>query len=96
MKFDGFNNDRKQFMKNNKLMLKTQQRFFEMYNIFTEKIKNTTLGSNNDKNMQSNDRVETYAYETRKDIASEHEQIKYNNIIKQNLNDSQCFKTKLQ
>ena len=46
--------------------------------------------------MQSNDWVETYAYETRKDIASEYEQIKYNNIIKQNLNDSQCFKTKLQ
>ena len=36
MKFDGFNKDRKQFMKNNKLMLETQQRFFEMYNIFTE------------------------------------------------------------
>ena len=36
MKLDGFNKDCKQFMKNNKLMLKTQQRFFEMYNIFTE------------------------------------------------------------
>ena len=36
MKFDGFNKDRKQFTKNNKLMLETQQRFFEMYNIFTE------------------------------------------------------------
>ena len=34
MKLDGFNKDCKQFMKTNKLMLKTQQRFFEMYNIF--------------------------------------------------------------
>ena len=32
--------------------------------------------------MQSTDSIETYAYETRKDLESEKEKIKYNNIIK--------------
>ena len=32
--------------------------------------------------MQSTDSIETYAYETRKDLESEKEKIKYNNVIK--------------
>ena len=38
--------------------------------------------SNNGKRMQSIDSVEKYPYETRKDLVSEKEEIKCNNIIK--------------
>ena len=34
--------------------------------------------------MQSIDLIETYTYRTSKDLVSEREEIKYNNIIKQN------------
>ena len=33
--------------------------------------------------MQSNDSIETYAYGTSKDLVSDNEEIKCNNIIKQ-------------
>ena len=42
-----------------------------------------TLSSNNDKRMQSIDSIETYTYGTNKDLVSEKEEIKCNNIIKQ-------------
>ena len=55
-------------------MLKTKQRFkSEKYNI---------LSSNDDKRVQSIDSIETYAYGTSKDLVSEKEEIKCNNIIK--------------
>ena len=37
--------------------------------------------------MQSIDSLETYAYETSKDLVSKKEEIKFNNIIKQHKND---------
>ena len=37
--------------------------------------------------MQSIDSIETYAYGTRKDLLSEKEEIKWNNIIKWYKND---------
>ena len=37
--------------------------------------------------MQSIDSIETYAYGTNKDLVSENEEIKCNNIIKQYKND---------
>ena len=37
--------------------------------------------------MQSTDSIETYAYGTSKDLVSEKEEIKYNNILKQYKND---------
>ena len=37
--------------------------------------------------MQSIDSIETYAYEMSKDLLSEKEDIKYNNVIKQYKND---------
>ena len=40
------------------------------------------LSSNNDKRMQLVDSIETYAYGTSKDLVSEKEEIKCNNIIK--------------
>ena len=59
-------------MKNNKSILKTQQRFkSERHNVFTEEINKIALSSNDDKRMQSIDSIETYAYGTSKDLVSE-------------------------
>ena len=58
-------------------MLKIQQRFqSERHNAFTEE------SSNEDNKMQSTDSIETYAYGTSKDLVSEKEELKCNNIIK--------------
>ena len=40
------------------------------------------LSSNGDKRKLSIDSIEAYAYETREDLVSEKEEIKYNNITK--------------
>ena len=43
----------KELVKNNKLILKAQQRFkSERHNVFTEEINKIALGSNDDKRMQ--------------------------------------------
>ena len=75
----------KEFIKNNKSILKTQQRFkSERHNVFTEEcFYKIALSSNDDKRMQSIDLIETYAYATSKDLVSDKEEIKCNNIIKQ-------------
>ena len=54
----------------------------ERHIVFTEEINKIALSSNDDKRMQSIDSVETYAYGTSKDLVSEKEEIKCNNIIK--------------
>ena len=70
-------------MKNNKSILKTQQRFKnERHTIFTKEINKIALSSNDDKRMQSIDPIEAYAYGTSKETVSDKEEIKYNNIIK--------------
>ena len=52
----------KEFIKNNKSILKIQQRFkSERYNVFTEEINNIVFSSNDVKRMQSIDLIETYA-----------------------------------
>ena len=52
--------DQKEFIKNNKLILKTQQRFWsEEHHVLTEEINKITLSSNDDKRMQSIDSIET-------------------------------------
>ena len=62
--------DHKEFIKNNKLIVKTQQGFkSEKYNAFTKKM--IALRSNDDKRIQSIDSLETYAYGTSKDLVSE-------------------------
>ena len=64
-------------VKNNKLILKTQQRFkIEKYDIFTEEINKIALSSNGEKRMESTDSIETYIYGTSKDLVSEKEEIK--------------------
>ena len=48
--------DQKDFLKNKKLILKTQQRFkSERHNVFTEEINKIGLSSNDDKRMPSID-----------------------------------------
>ena len=79
----------KQFIRNNKSILKTQKRFkSERHDVLTEEINKIPLISNDDKRMQSIDSIETYAYGTSKDLVREKEVIKCNNIIKQFKN---CF-----
>ena len=52
----------KEFIKNNKSILKIRQRFkSERYNVFTEEINNIVFSSNDVKRMQSIDSIETYA-----------------------------------
>ena len=59
---DSIKKGHKEFIKNNKLLLKTQQGFkSEGYNVLTEKINKIALSSNDDKRMQSIDSIETYA-----------------------------------
>ena len=65
---DSIKKNNKEFIRNNKSILKTQQRFkSERHSIFTEEINKIALSSNDDKRMQSIDSIETYAYGTRKD-----------------------------
>ena len=67
-----------------KIILKAQQRFkSERPNVFTEVINHIALSSNDDKRMQSIDLIETYAYQTSKDLICKKEKIKRDNIIKQ-------------
>ena len=80
--------DQKEFIKNKKLISKTQQRFrSEKYNLFTEKINKIAFISNDDKRMQSIDSIKTYAPGTSKDLVCKKEEIKCNNIVKQYKND---------
>ena len=49
----------KKFIRKNKQILKTQQRFrSEKHNVFTEKINEIALSSNDDKRIQSVDSIE--------------------------------------
>ena len=67
----------------NKSILKTQQIFkSERHNAFTEEIDKIALSSNDSKRMQSTDSIKTYSYGTSKDLLSEKEKIKCDNMIK--------------
>ena len=59
-------------MKNNKLILVTQQGFkSERRNVFTKDINKIALTSNDDERMKSIDSIETYVYGASKDLVSE-------------------------
>ena len=61
----------KEFIKNNKLVLKTQKRFIsERHNIFIDEINKIALRSNHEQRMQSINSTETNAYEKRKNLVS--------------------------
>ena len=77
---DYLREDKIKFIEKNKVVLKTQQRFkSERHNVFTEK---NSLGSNDDKRIQSVDSIETYAHGMSKDVIWKKEKIKRINIIK--------------
>ena len=64
--------DHEEFIRNNKIIVKAQQRFkSEMKNVFAKEINKTVLSSNDDKRIQSIHLIETYAYGTSKDLLSE-------------------------
>ena len=78
---DSLKKDHKEFIKNNKLILKTHQRFMiEKNNLFSEEINKIALNSNDGKTMQPLDSIERYVYGKRKDLVSEIEEIKCDNI----------------
>ena len=57
---DSIKQDQKEFVKNNKPILKSQQIFkSERYNVLIEEINKIALSSNDDKRMQSIDLIET-------------------------------------
>ena len=57
-------NDYKDCLLNNKTILKSQQRFkSKRYNVYTEGI-NKIASSNDDKRLQTYDRIISYSYET--------------------------------
>ena len=81
---DSLKKDHKELIRNNKLIPKLQQIFkSERHNVFTEEINKIALSSNGDKRMELIDSTETYAYGMSKDLLSEKEEIKCNNITKQ-------------
>ena len=74
----------KRIHKNNKLILKAQQRFrSEKHNVFTEEINQIALSYHDDKRIQPVDSVEKNAYGMDKNLVCKKEDIKCNNIIKQ-------------
>ena len=78
----------KEFIQNNKLTIKSQQKFrTEKHNVFTEEFNKIAISANDDQRRQSIDSIKTYANETSKDLVSKKEEIKCNNIIKQYKND---------
>ena len=65
-------------------MIQTHQSFKSgRHNIFTEEINKIASRSNDEKTIQSIDLIERYAYETSKDLVSEEEIYKCDNIIKE-------------
>ena len=79
----------KEFIKNNKVILKTQQRFkSEKQNVFTEEINKMALSLNDNKRMQSIGSIEIYAHGTSKYLVCKKEEIKCNKLIKQYKNVS--------
>ena len=58
-------NDYKDCLLNNEIILKSQQRFkSEVHNVYTEEINKIELSSNDDKRLQTFDRMTSYPYGT--------------------------------
>ena len=56
-------NDYKDCLLNNEIILKSQQRFkSEVHNVYTEEINKIELSSNDDKILQTFDRITSYPY----------------------------------
>ena len=84
---DDLQENHKELIKINKLILKPQQRFrSNKHNVFTEEVNKIALSANNDK-IQSANSIETYLYGTRENLVRIKEMIKCNNRIKQYKDD---------
>ena len=58
-------NDYKDCLLNDKVVLKSQEKFkSERHDVYTEKFNKIALSSNDDKRLQTFDRVTTYSYGT--------------------------------
>ena len=58
-------NDYKDCLLNNEIILKSQQRFkSEAHNVYTEEVNKIALSSNDDKRLQTFDRITSYPYGT--------------------------------
>ena len=58
-------NDYKNYLMNNKRVLKSQQRFkSEAHNVFTEEVNKDALSSDDDKRLQTCDKITIYPYGT--------------------------------
>ena len=86
---DSLRKNNEEFIKSNRLILKSKQRFrSEKLNVFTEEVHKTALSVNDDKIIQLMDSTETYEYGTNKEILhNKNKKIKSNNIIKRYKND---------
>ena len=66
---DSLRENCKEFIRSNRLMLKSQQRFrSKKYNLSFYKVIKIALSTNNDKTIQSIDSIETCAYRTNKGL----------------------------
>ena len=85
---DDLQENHKELIKINKLILKPQQRFrSNKHNVFTEEVNKIALSANNDKRIQSANSIETYLYGTTENLVRIKEMIKCNNGIKQYKDD---------
>ena len=67
---------------NNKIILKSQKRFKSDYhNIYTEEINKVALSSNDDKRLQTSDRIKTYPYGTNASKVCESEMLMVKRFI---------------
>ena len=58
-------NDYKDCLLNREIILKSQQRFkSERHNVYTEDVNKIALGSNDDKRLQTYDKITSYPYGT--------------------------------
>ena len=84
---DSLKEDQKEFIKNNKLILRTQHRFQnERHSVFTEETNKIALSSNDDKIMQPIKLIEIYEYGMNENLVLKKEELICNNIIKQHEN----------
>ena len=81
---DSLRKNNKEFLKSNKLILKSKQIFrIEKYDVFTEKVKKIAVSANDDDEIiQSINLIETYAYGTTKDLICKKDKIKWRNTMK--------------
>ena len=65
---DSLRENYKEFIKNNRLILKSLQKFrVEKHNVFTEEVNKIALTDNDDKGMQSIYSIEIYTYEIKEE-----------------------------